>query len=151
MNELGMMQLTPRPGTRIRPEKSVKLVHCRIEALQKHGIARGAGIGPKRCVGIFHEVNHGTDIRSRDQSARRLWGRARHNDLAEMLPIPCRLRRKQVHVPAMRAQRDLGFHLRASFLCRKPQFNEPPEGLRPRRQVFLLPAPSVDALNHCSL
>jgi len=25
-----------------------------------------------------------------------------------------------VHVPAMRAQRDLGFHLRASFLCRKP-------------------------------
>ena len=34
----------------------------------------------------------------------------------------------QVHVPAMRAQRDLGFHLRASFLCRKPQFNEPPEG-----------------------
>ena len=70
MNELGMMQLTPRPGTRIRPEKSVKLVHCRIEALQKHGIARGAWIGPKRCVGIFHEVNHGTDIRSRDQSAR---------------------------------------------------------------------------------
>ena len=50
---------------------------------------------------------------------------------------------------AMRAQRNLGFHLSASFLCRKPQFNEPPEGLRPRRQVFLLPAPSVDALNHC--
>jgi hypothetical protein len=25
-----------------------------------------------------------------------------------------------VHVPAMRAQRNLGFHLRASFLCRKP-------------------------------
>jgi hypothetical protein len=38
---------------------------------------------------------------------------------------------------AMRAQRNLGFHLSASFLCRKPQFNEPPEGLRPRRQVFL--------------
>src|ERR1700720_3974969 len=37
----------------------------------------------------------------------------------------------------MRAQRNLGFHLSASFLCRKPQFNEPPEGLRPRRQVFL--------------
>ena len=88
MNELGMMQLTPRPGTRIRPEKSVKLVHCRIEALQKHGIARGAWIGPKRCVGIFHEVNHGTDIRSRDQSARRLWGRSRHSDLAEMPPHP---------------------------------------------------------------
>jgi hypothetical protein len=52
---------------------------------------------------------------------------------------------------AMRAQRNLGFHLSASFLCRKPQFNEPPEGLRPRRQVFLLPAPSVDALNHCSV
>ena len=34
-------------------------------------------------------------------------------------------------------QRNLGFHLSASFLCRKPQFNEPPEGLRPRRQVFL--------------
>ena len=45
----------------------------------------------------------------------------------------------------------LGFYLSASFLCRKPQFNEPPEGLRPRRQVFLLPAPSVDALNHRSL
>ena len=26
---------------------------------------------------------------------------------------------------AMRAQRNLGFHLSASFLCRKPQFNEP--------------------------
>ena len=39
---------------------------------------------------------------------------------------------------AMRAQRNLGFHLSASFLCRKPQFNEPPEGLRPRRQVFLV-------------
>jgi hypothetical protein len=58
---------------------------------------------------------------------------------------------KQMHVRAMRAQRDLDFHLSASFLCRKPQFNEPPEGLRPRRQVFLLSAPSVDALNHCSL
>ena len=57
---------------------------------------------------------------------------------------------QQVHVTAMRVQRDLGFHLSASFLCRKPQFNEPPEGLRPRWQVFLLPAPSVDALNHCS-
>ena len=52
---------------------------------------------------------------------------------------------------AMRAQGNLGFHLSARVLCRKPQFNEPSEGLRPRRQVFLLPAPSVDALNHRSL
>jgi len=52
---------------------------------------------------------------------------------------------------AMRAQGNLGFHRSARVPCRKPQFNEPSEGLRPRRQVFLLPAPSVDALNHRSL